>query len=450
MNRLIVILAISAIGLLASFRDAFYGLLLYAFWSFAHPLELVPWIPLGEYRLSYIIAVVVIVTAVMQRKKIMLPHRLTFLCILFLSQCFFSEIEARYFPTYSEFLLRMLIMTFITSALIENTHKFKMYLVAVTACLGFFGAYYGFTGILFGNIAVSMQGGSGIIGNCKGDNNHYALWLNMGLPFVWYLGANLKKAYWRYIFKVVFIGNIIAVILTFSRAGFLSLVLILPLIFLRKKALFLVIPVIVGISLFLLMQPLRVSQPEYIPQEDIAGQTMSLYKQRLGTMSEGPMQVYTAQARVNFWKTAIAMANANPLFGVGFQRHFYEYDRYDVSHGKFGIGRRAIHNTFLSILGGTGYPGFLLFILIIFGYFTTLRKSKKLIIENLSGNEKEEFSSYVRMLYIAMFAFMINGSFVDEPNSEIFWMIIGLVIALEHIIKNVSLERAGQEEGSLK
>jgi O-antigen ligase len=443
--RLLALWLINIFGIVKSFQDAFYGLLLYSFWSFAHPMELIKWVNLEQYKLSFAIALITILTAIAQKKKIICGHVLTYLSILFLLQCWLSEVVAGYYPSASELLLKMIIITFVTATLIEDVSKFRRYVLFVALCLGGLGAYYGFAGFLKGNIAIFTGGAEGIIGNVKGyDNNHYAMWLNMGLPFVWYVGANLKKAYLRNISKVAFIGNVIAVMLTMSRAGSMSCAVVLALIFLRKRVVIFLLPAVGFVLLFLSPQAERISEPMFTPfqqEESVPGQSIEAYKAKMGTMSEGPEKVRTAQSRMSYWKTAIAMAEDNPLFGVGFQHYYAEFEKYDVSKGEFGLGLRAIHNTTLCILAGTGYPGFLLHIFIMLAYFATLVRSRKNIIEYMDGEETTEFLSYTRMMAISMAAFLVNGSFIDEPTSEITWMLIGVAIALERITKGAKGQR---------
>ncbi|MCX5679737.1 MAG: hypothetical protein NTZ95_03665, partial [Candidatus Omnitrophica bacterium] len=256
--RVLVLIIVTVFGIVASFFDAFYGLLLYTFYSFFHPLALVAYTSFKDYRTSYITALVVIFTAILQKKKIIISHKLTYLCLLFLCQCHLSLLVRNTGMSvassfYISLLSNAIIITFITSALIEDFAKFKMYMTAAAVFLGFMGAYYGFFGV--------FAGATKIKGNMTGDNNAYAAWLNMSLPVIYYVGAVLKDKKWRFIFKIVFIGNILAVLLTLSRAGSITLCIVLAILVLQrmKKLLFFVIIPIGCIALFFFM-------PDYTAQ----------------------------------------------------------------------------------------------------------------------------------------------------------------------------------------
>ena len=58
----------------ASFSNAFYGLLLYTFYAFVHPLVLIKGYTFSGFRASYITGMVVIGTALIQKRKIIAKH----------------------------------------------------------------------------------------------------------------------------------------------------------------------------------------------------------------------------------------------------------------------------------------------------------------------------------------------------------------------------------------
>ena len=69
MKRLIFVLLITATGVIASFIDAFYGLLLYTWYSFSSPLELT-FGQLEDTRLSLLVGAVLILTTFPPQKAV--------------------------------------------------------------------------------------------------------------------------------------------------------------------------------------------------------------------------------------------------------------------------------------------------------------------------------------------------------------------------------------------
>jgi len=443
--RILFLIVVTVSGIIASFYNAFYGLLLYTFYSFAHPLMLVGWTSFETYRPSLIVAIVVIATTIMQNKKIIIKHKLTFLCILFLGQCYLSLLirgeDMSYSSSYFIGLLsRTLLITFITSSLIEDFSKLKMYMMASAVFLGLLGAYYGFFGLL--------AGATSIVGNLSGDNNAYSTWLNMSLPVIYYVGMALRDKRWRTIAKIIFAGNVLAVLLTFSRAGSLTLCVILVILTLhkmRKILLFIIIPIGV-IALFFLAPNSSTQYGERwegnetaVKQVGVAGSkaenVKEAYKARMETLRQPLGEIDSGKSRIHFWVTAIHMANANPIFGVGFQRYMDEYNNYDNTYGFFG-GARALHNTILQTLAEMGYVGFLLFAAIIVNFFLTIEASKRRVKRCMEEDqEKKEFTAYLNALSISMVAFIINSSFVNCLYFETLWAFIGVAIAVDNITK---------------
>lgn len=437
MKRILFIFAVTFIGILASFFiDAFYGVLLYVFYSFASPLELT-WGALAGARLSFIVAGIIFVSALVQKQKILLKHKITFLCLLFLFICYLSlAVRQNVEPDIWDWiylLARIIVMVLFTAALLSSVQKLRIYILAVAAFAGLLNAYYGFGGLLAGSTYIT---GAGRIG----DNNAYAVFLNTSLPFIYYAGLQLKKRTWRQMAKIVFLGNIIAVFITFSRGGFITLLAILGLILInirRKWLLFIIFIIVSSIFIFFFAPTGYISQVEEKDVEAMspADRTLYQYKQRLETLRLPKEEIASARSRLHFWKTAIDMGNANPWLGVGFNRYMVEYNYYDTSHGLYGPDR-AIHNTSLSVLAETGYIGFFIFIFLILACLYSVLRTKRIIKICPDLKLQREFSDYCNLLVISLVAFLLGSFFVNCLFQEIFWAIITISIAMDKIIES--------------
>ena len=455
--RIAFLIVITLYGIGASFSDAFYGLLLYTFYSFAHPFEMVKWTNFASFRVSYITALVVIGTAILQKKKLVVKHSITILCVCFLGQCYVSMLVAEgaissVSSDYATMLLKIYIIMFISASLISSFSKFKTYMIASAAFLGFPAAYYGFFGLLAGSTSIT--------GNMAGDNNAYAAWLNTSAPFVYYVGSAIKDKKWRFVFMAAFIGNILAVLLTFSRAGSLTLCVILTIIFFQKMKKFLVLIIPIGlIALFLLMPDRAIqdspswTKSEKVEKKDTKGlspteRTKIAYEERMMTMKQPVGEIDSSRSRIHFWITAIDMGNANPFFGVGFQRYQNAYNQYDDSYGRFG-GSRALHSTVLQTLAEMGYVGFFLFCSILISYFAVIKSSKIRAMEYMKEmQERREFIMLLDALTISMLAYLINSSFVNCLYFETLWSFIGVAVAVDIFTKKLYEENIALQAGA--
>jgi O-antigen ligase len=105
-----------------------------------------------------------------------------------------------------------------------------------------------------------------------------------------------------------------------------------------------------------------------------------------GVVNKGPLSSYlystTVKFRVEYWKAGINMGIENPITGVGadsygiFYRTFREISA-TIQPG-VGVSTDAAHNVYIDIFSGTGFPGFLAYLVINgFVLFTALRHLQK-------------------------------------------------------------------------
>lgn len=447
MKREIFIIVITIVCIwLSFFSDCFYGLLLYAFYQLVSPLALVPWSGLSGARIAFVVAFFVILSALKQRQKLIINNKVTIFCILFLLVCFISlAVRKDASPAnWDKFwvLTKLIIMLFVASGLINDLKKLRMYFLAVAIFIGPLTAYYGFFGLMAGSWSIVGPGGGRF-----GDNNGYAVFLNMLLPFVYYAAANLKKRSWRFFGKIIFAGNIIAVMLTFSRGGFITLMAVLFLIVFNKKRkliIFLLCFILIFCYVFVVQSDFMLEEPaseQSIEQssQDFGAKSAALgvierFKKRISTIKRYKEE-RAARSRFSTWKAAIKMANDYPVLGVGLYRFIDMYDRYDESYGLYGI-RLVVHNNYLEILADTGYTGLFLFILILIGALSNITIFSKRI-KKLKIPGRDEFLDYASALRISIIAFMVGSVTVNLFTLDAFWIDISISIAMYNIAKTI-------------
>jgi len=445
-KRIVFILAITGVGVIASFTDAFYGLLLYTFYSFVSPLELT-WGGLAGARFSFMVGGVVILSALMQRRNIFPKHVIAYLCILFLFFCLFSlAVRIDVHPnalTRLGVLTKIILMALVAAVLIRTPDQLRLYVLAIAVFVGLLGAYYGVFGLFAGSMKIS---GPGRIG----DNNGYAVLLNATLPFIYYAGIHLKRIYLKLLAKIVLLANILAVILTFSRGGFITLIIVIALLIFstRKKWLLFLLLFMACFTLFFMWQnndvpsaaKAQIAKGKNSGEQSIATKTIELWRQRMETLKQPAEEIETARSRIYFWEVAMDMGNANPLTGVGFAHYQREFKNYDKTGGLYG-GNRAVHNIFLSLLSEIGYIGTLVFVLLIFVCLDTTFKITRRMRWSRNYRLTVEFTDYAKMLRISLAAFFIGGFFVDTLFQEIFWAIISLSIAMDNLSKDILINQ---------
>lgn len=199
-----------------------------------------------------------------------------------------------------------------------------------------------------------------------------------------------SKIFWTMIAGLI----AIACVGTYSRSGFLAIVLIGGLYLLRGNLAQAVVPL--G-----LLGGVFITAVTLIP---------SLHKRIFGiggAVQEG------ATGRFDLWEQAIDMWLESPVFGSGMSSF---YDRY---HG-------AVHNSYLQVLAETGLVGFLLYLMVI---VTAVRIGRRLHsgVPQVFGSREIELSAMMRAGLMG-FCFMIST--VTYQDVKLFWLACGAFAAL--------------------
>lgn len=129
--------------------------------------------------------------------------------------------------------------------------------------------------------------------------------------------------------------------LSFSRAAYLSFILVLVPIFLmvkeqnqeKKIAMRFILVVLFAITIF---ASLQFARGTYF-------RTTSLFDKLMFSSDEG---ANSATERLSYWKASVAMIRQNPLLGVGVRGFYFLYPQYQE---KFGVNEDHPHNIFLKV-----------------------------------------------------------------------------------------------------
>jgi len=251
-----------------------------------------------------------------------------------------------------------------------------------------------------------------------GDNNGVAVGMWMLVPILIALARTAPKAKEKYFHRFLAIGVVYRAISTYSRGGFLTGgALALNFLF-RSKRKFAALAGLVVVAL--LVMPV-------LPQE---------FWDRMNTINQARDDSeedadLSAEGRIHFWKVAVAMAADRPLTGVGHNSYTQMYNQYntDPDYDVFGENR-AVHSTWFGMLSELGYPGLILFVLIILNAFRACRRTRKLAKIH---PELEHFGIYANAVEAALISFLVGGTFIIFQYNEMLWHMLGLSIVIESI-----------------
>jgi len=417
--RVLLTLGITFFGIFAAFNQAFYGLLTYAYWSYANPEE-ATWGLLPLDRLSYVVGLVVVLTTFLQEKKLFTANYKNYLIILFWSLCFFSALgywEHGQTQWQFRFFTRVILITLIISVLVDNKKKIHYYFWAIALFVGLIAAQAGVKGTLAGQVGDHRNGYVGVI---RGGRAFTAVWLCTVIPIAFYMMMAEKRRSLKFLLAFIFFGDILALILTYSRAGFIGLVCVFIFMLLLAKR------KLMGCLMGALLMFILLGY--FIPEE---------YIYRIETTKnydvDGEEVDGSAAGRLIAWGSAMEMIRDKPWSGVGFYRSEAQMGNYPDPKTGMAVPGKAIHNSFLKVAAELGLPALLLY-LFFFGliYLTLMRIKRKVRVYGLD----QDYHHYATMLQVAFVGFFSSGFFVNASFVDLVWHLAGLTIALEQIVNN--------------
>lgn len=259
-------------------------------------------------------------------------------------------------------------------------------------------------------------------GGLRGDPNDTAMLLIAGVPLAayWLLQSRL------FILKALFAGAIVllvlGIVLTGSRGGFVTLLFISLLIYMKKPTLLATTAGIVLVSILLAFAP----QSYWTRMETlVSGQELK---------GSGSLQ-----HRGELQRKGLAIFLAHPLLGVGpdnFGEAFFGTgrsgkisivspgDRNDKDHGL------VAHNMYLEFFVENGIVGGLLLIAIFYKALRNLMKYDR------RGNRELGYFGIGNALALALLGMLFSGLFLSQGKNSVLWFLIGLGFAAGHAMVN--------------
>lgn len=264
---------------------------------------------------------------------------------------------------------------------------------------------------------------SGYNAGLTGNPNDLALMINLTLPFAVGLLLSARRLPVRILLLTIAVLDVIAVVLTYSRGGFLTLVSIISMYLwcLRGPA---------RTRLLVALLALGLVAVPLIP---------SGYWSRLGTITDIKAdQTDSAQERWADMEEATRLVAENPLIGAGAGM--------DVLALNTARGNRwtHVHNIYLEYAVDLGLPGLLLF-LVLYGCllrnaWLARRKASRLAWDG-------SFYHLSEAVGVALIAFGVSAFFHPVAYTFYFYYIGGLAVAVSAISAD-SIPRAPAKDGA--
>jgi probable O-glycosylation ligase (exosortase A-associated) len=252
-----------------------------------------------------------------------------------------------------------------------------------------------------------------------GNPNDLALTLNLIIPIAGALLFTSRSALGRLLAASAILISVPAVILTFSRAGFLTLgaIVLASLIFLAKQRAPRTAAVIVVAML---------AATPMIP---------SGYIDRLSTITDMEADATgSAQGRWADFELAGTVVAQNPILGVGMGQ-----DMLALNEVRGRSTWRSVHNAFLQYAVDLGLPGLALFLWLLISSFRSARAVERRAAKDPASRD---LTIYAAGVQIALLAFAVAACFHPIAYQFYFFCVAGMAVALMNACRDRLRQRA--------
>jgi probable O-glycosylation ligase (exosortase A-associated) len=321
---------------------------------------------------------------------------------------------------------KIVLMGTATAMLISNRDQLRTIFLVIALSIGFYGAKGGIFSIVGGGENMVMGPGGGI--SILGANNNFGLALNMALPFLWYLAYDFQSKWVRRLLRLTFFLSIPAVAFTYSRASFIALGFVLAAIVAKAKKTFLFLSA--AIICFFIVYP-------FLPQDFVERFVPKKFVERQETITDYQAD-QSAMSRIDNWRFCWRLAMDRPLVGGGFQYNSKEtFARYAPEFlNKYGGKTWDSHSIYFGILAAHGFPGFILFMSVI---FTSIFSCRKIRRKTKNSPDNKWAVNYCHMIEVSFLALLVNGAFVNMEYFDLPYHLAGFVASMKVILAKSTL-----------
>ncbi|MFC1668292.1 O-antigen ligase family protein [Chlamydiota bacterium] len=410
LSSLVIWIAIACAGF-GTIINPLIGVVTYYVLSFWRPQDIYHW-SLSGSRMSYIIALITIISFIIHRDKRSTTKETIksegYLMFLFWIAVFISYLASPVklisWPIFLVF-SKIVLFFYIASMIVTDMKKMRVMMWIPVICFGILA--------IRGNYQYFFEGyhnieGPGLGGATYRDNNTFAMLFVLAIPYCFYLPFVEKKLYIKIALWAMVPVMIHAVILTYSRGGFLGMAMVLAIsaLLTRKKW--------VGIFLgtLMLLAVLRLWGVES--------------HERIGTVFVDPEERdASTKGRIEAWKAGYKMMMAHPLTGVGLN-NFERVAKYYNPHS----AARVAHNTYLQIGGEAGIIAFAALIILV---VISVYDMYKIHLKTRKIPESDSIFNYSTILFISMCGYIVCSMFLSLELLEPFYYNICLIMILKRI-----------------
>ncbi len=275
----------------------------------------------------------------------------------------------------------------------------------------------------------------------------YATVMSMAFPLIWV--AILLTKHWKKWQRAILLLTVpffaVAIYLTFARGAMLAIFFAIAMgVGIRMKLGKFILPAFFGLIALLVVYMVRHNKYiDYRPNYEHTYTHFTFTDHMIATFRGEDM---SSMERLYRWIAAVRMSTDKPLTGYGPNSFYHYYKPYAVSSFRTYVSRNmeqsTTHNYFLYMLVEQGWPGMLLYAILLVVFF--------IVAERTYHRFTDRFYKYVTIGIAMMFAAgFINNFFSELIETHkvgiMFYLIIALMVVLEQKSKNLDLSDEGDQ-----
>lgn len=382
-----------------------------------------------SFRLNFTIGIVAAIAYLFSRDKARLKFTgMYFVVLLFafwmlLASIFHNQLDsALVWDKCIEFMKVIALFLFLTLT-VRTENQLNTIIWAILFAVSAYAAMEACKFILSGG-GHRITGRSGIIS----DRNDLAVAINMCLPLILYLWHTTENKKLKMGLLLLFFLNIIAVVGTFSRGGFIGLSVLAVAVWWRSKH------KLAGFVLALVsLTVLYVNVPEE-------------WKARQMTVMTAVEEDGSFIGRLWAWKIATLIAIDNPVTGGGFKATTdpFLWSYYALETPDFGfietppipeyVKPKAAHNIYFQVLASSGFVGIGIFLsMLVTGLMSCMRNVV------LARRYKIPWLEYLsNALFLSLVGYAITGLNVSLAYFELVYALLAMIMVVRLEITRIS------------
>ncbi len=298
---------------------------------------------------------------------------------------------------------KILVGIVLSMVLLQEPRKVQALIWVIALSLGFYGVKGGIWTIGTGAQNQVLGPPASFIGG----NTEIGLALNMAIPLLVYLQRQESRRWLRYLLLAMAVLSIVASLATYSRGALLGLAVVVPLVFFKSRARFILLPLLAAAILVL---------PTIMPTQWMRRmETIATYEQDL-----------SANQRLNSWSVAYQLAKDYPLMGGGFRTFTKEV--YETYLPGYEYNEHDAHSIYFQVLGEHGLTGLAIFVALL---ASTLFGLRRLIRRTRHEPSQEWIHRCAQMVEISVLSYVVSGAFLSMSYFDLFYQLVALTAILK-------------------